>query len=417
MKLTKICSGVVLVVSAVYVSQVNATSNLLNGEVKPITVKNSILKTIDKNESKLDGQWISYQVEMEPSNGMPCCFRGSDQIGCNLEKRSNVWGTHHNEEDSKVLHLYFKWQDNQPSDIFYAGSECPVDASDNKVFSLTGISQKQSVQFLSKYINSANADKVQKRAARRALSGVAMHKGKFAHNYLDKLANQSDDKISREAIFWLGEARNKAGYESLVDILDDDDRSIKVREKAVFALSENQYKKSAEKLVELALAAKEPKIQAKAIFWLADSNHPKTIEVVDEILSSDAGERVKKKAVFALSELDTDKSWQKLVQIAKRKDNSEVRRQAIFWLSQNENRDAKSVLLSIINDANQESIKVKAVFGLSQLNEKDATDGLLEVLKSADSRRVRKKALFWLGQSDDPRALKALEDILTASID
>lgn len=394
----------------------NASSNLVNGQVSRIEIKQSISKTLDASNLNNTEQWISYQVDMEPDNGMPCCFQGDNHKSCSLEKRSNSWGTTHgNQEKSKVLNLYFKWQDNQPTELFFAGSECPVDAGGSKVLEITSVSQQQSIDFLKQFVEPNTNSKYRKNS--KALAGIAMHRGERAHKLLDELANRSDDKISRKAIFWLGEARNKAGYHSLVEILDDKNRNINTRAKAIFALSQNSFPDSKQKLVELATTSENAKIQSKAIFWLADSKHPETINVIDKVLKSDVSSSVKKKAIFGLSELNTDESWRRLVNIAKNEEYPQIREKAIFWLSQNHQRNAKPILLDIIYGRNPQSVKIKTVFALSQLSEQDATDGLLEVMKNSENRKVRRKAIFWLGQSTDPRALTALEEILTASID
>lgn len=397
-------------------SYANAASNLINGQPSSVEIKRSISKTLNAANLENADQWVSYQVDMEPENGMPCCFQGDNHEGCALDKRSNSWGTSHgNDEDSKVLNLYFKWKDNHPTELFFAGSECAVDAGGSKVLNLTKVSQQQSLDFLKQFVDPNTGSKKLKN--KKALAGIALHRGELAHKLLVQLANRSDDKLSRQAVFWLGEARNKAGYESLVDILEDKNRNVNTRAKAVFALSQNSYPDAKRKLVELAMNSKDTKIQSKAIFWLADSKHPETINVIDKVLKSEVSYSVKKKAVFGLSELNTDKSWQRLIEIAKNDEYPRVREKAIFWLSQNHQRNAKPILLDIIYGRNPQSIKIKTVFAMSQLAEPDATDGLLEVMKNAENNKVRRKAIFWLGQSNDPRALTALEDILTASID
>ncbi len=393
----------------------NANTNLINGELSRIEINRNITKTL--NSAKFDeaDQWISYQVEMEPNNGMPCCFQGEHHQGCRLDKRRNSWVTTNEVyEDSKTLNIYFKWNDNQPGDLFLAGSECAVNAGGNKIFELSTVSQKQSIEFLQRYIEPNTI--ASKQFGNKALAAIAMHQGVFAHDVLDKLANRSDDKLSRQAIFWLGEARNKAGYISLVNIVDDQKRTLKSRKKAVFALSQNSYPKSKQKLVQLATKENNEKIQGQAIFWLADSKHPETIDVIDTVLNSDASQYVKNKAIFSLSELDSDDSWRRLVEIAKYAPLLQLRKKAVFWLSQNHQRKAKPILLDIIKGNNPESVKIEAVFAVSQLTEPEATDGLLEIMTDTKNRHLRRKAIFWLGQSSDPRALAALEDIFTASI-
>ncbi|TQV89360.1 HEAT repeat domain-containing protein [Aliikangiella coralliicola] len=405
-----------LAVVSVSFSVIALATHLSNGEIRKVNAEKSIEKTIEAQDIKGD-TWFTYQVEMEPNNGMPCCYRGDEQRGCSLERRANSWGsTHDHYEDSKVLNIYFRWKNNKPTELFYAGSECAVDAGGKVVYQLDGVDAKQSVRFLSSYVDDTNK-KVKRRFVDKVVAGIALHKGDIAHRQLDQFSRSDKRKLSHNAIFWLGEARNTAGYESLVKILEDDERSVKSRSKAIFALSLNSDERAVDRLVEYAKNNSNKKIQGEAIFWLSQSFKSEALEVIRDIFSSDASNHVKKKAVFALSQIDTDASWEQLVQLAKGDANPRVRKEAIFWLSQNHKREAKSVLLEIIRGDSSRSIKEKAVFAISQLSGKEAISGLIEVIKTANNKSIKKKALFWLGQSDDPEALALIEEILTASVD
>ncbi|MBV1910625.1 MAG: HEAT repeat domain-containing protein, partial [Kangiellaceae bacterium] len=373
------------------------------------------------NKTKLEDNWLTYRIAMEPKNGMPCCFQGRNQVECSLSKRRNSWGTTSElSEDSKTLDIFFRLQDGKPQDLFFAGSECPVNAESKKVFTLANVSQEKSIRFLTELVKDeldSDGKELAHTKGNKALAGLALHQGDRAHESLVEFANSKHKKLARKAVFWLGEARNKAGYSSLVKILDDSHLDNKLKEHAVFSLSQNSEPRAMVKLIELAKSAGSDKIRSKAIFWLAEKRHTEVLTVIDDILASDESEFLKKKAVFALSEFGTDESWQKLVAVATEKNNSKSREQAIFWLSQTRDRNAKPILLSIIDGANPESIKIKTVFALSQLKEPDATDGLIYVMKKSQSRQLKKKAMFWLGQSNSPRALEVLEQVLTASVD
>lgn len=389
-----------------------AVENLTNAQLSSLEVRKNINSTLKRSNDT----WVTYQVEMEANNGMPCCYQGKDSLGCRLDKRVNSWGSHRKDEsDSKVLDIYFKWQNQQASELFYAGSECPVNAAGQKVVSIKDVSQKQSIQFLEQYL-SPYGKAENKRISSKALAGIALHRGDYAQKKLEEFSSSDNSRLSKNAIFWLGEARNKAGYDVLVDILDDSGRSSKIKEKAVFALTQSDYPKAMDKVVELAKDNDNERVQEKAVFWLGQTEHPQAAEIIESIFTSNASHRVKEKAVFALSELNTDSSWKRLVKLAQSDEYPGIREKAIFWVSQNNKRDAHRVLMDIIDGPNPESVKVKAVFGLSQLSNELATSSLIQVMKTAESKRVRKKALFWLGQSDDPKALEAIESVLTAAI-
>ncbi len=417
MSFMKIILNSLLITLLIIPFAIKANASLINAKTNQVVVKRDIVSTINSANLKEKSNWISYQVEMEPQNGMPCCFEGNNAIGCSLSERRNSWGMNQDrEEDSKILTIYFNWIDNKPSELFLSGSECGVDAGGKVVTLLSKVSQQQSIHFLQRYLT-VRDNKSHRQVSNKVLTAIALHKGGLAQNTLEKLANSADGKINHQAIFWLGEARNRDGYKALVKIIDNTDRKISTRKKVVFALSQNSFEKAKVKLKQLALKTGQDRIQAEAIFWLAQSQDNHAANVIEKVLTSDASRFVMKKAVFALHEIKGPESWDKLVSLAKDNANQDIRKEAIFWLSQRHDKDASSVLLQIIRqESSSRSIKDKTVFAISQLKEPYATNTLIQLIKGSDGRFVKKKALFWLGQSNQPEAMEVLEDILTASI-
>ncbi|MCJ8267890.1 MAG: hypothetical protein MJK04_00635 [Psychrosphaera sp.] len=384
-----------------------------------ITAGTSLSTTINSQAQSAD-QWFTYQVNMEPGNGMPCCFshlNSTDKSmrrtrGCSLEDNHSSWGNGHLDADSSTLDIYFQWEDGKPAKLFFAGSECPVDAAGYTVVDVKGVSQRSSLEFLSEALEDNSTGK---RGSSRLIGAIAMHEGDYAQQKMEQLSNNSAENIRHKAIFWLGQARGKAGFQTLVDIVDDNNREMDDRTKAIFGLSESSYEHAADKLLQLAKFGGAATIQNKAIFWLAQSNNPQIAAVIKDVLASSASMQVKEKAVFSLSQLQTIEGWDMLVDLARSSELREVREKAVFWLSQGSNRgkrDAAPILMDIIDGENPQSIKEKAVFALSQLPDDQATLALTNVLKSSHSKAIKKKALFWLGQSNDPRAMEVIEQIL-----
>ena len=393
----------------------------VNGDLKSIQVKSSVASTI-ASIPNAQGQWFTYRVEMEPNNGMPCCLVTDSTPICNLDKRVNNWSSSAGEhEDSKTLNIYFKVDGQQPSDLFYAGSECKIDANGNTVFEMNDVTQEQSIVFLNDLIshdgNSLNGGSKQvkrnKHIVNKALAGVAMHAGSKAQEVLEGLSKGDDKRLRNESIFWLGQARNKAGYESLLGVIDDGNRDDKVRAHAVFALSVNSYDGAADTLVEFGKNHSNEKVQAESIFWLAQHHQDKAGAVIQHVLSNSNKQHVKKKAVFSLSQIETQASWDQLVSLAQSRDDRTIQEEAVFWLSQNSEKNPVSVLMGLIEGENPKSIKDKAIFSLSQLPPDQATPALIQLTKTGQDKSLRKKAIFWLGQSEDPKSIEFLEDVFT----
>ncbi len=390
---------------------------VLGNEKKTINVNNSIEEAISK-ASTSDDQWFVYEVDMEPGNGSPCCYQRGDQMGCSLDIKNNNVGFRHSELnlDSDTLKIYFRWKNKMPERLFYTGDSCPVETGSNSLITLNQISKQESLDFLNSIINNKKG-KNNHQTTTSALASIALQAGDEAHEKLESFSSSDEREIRQHAIFWLGNARNKAGYHSLVKILDDRTRLIKDRTKAVFALSQNSYAESVDKLIDLAQKDKNIKIQSEALFWLANQHGEKALDVIKPIVESEQSEELLKKAIFSLSQIDSDKAWQLLVSYAKNHSSTVVQKQSIFWLSQNNNRSALSTLVDIAEGNKPQKIRESAVFSISQLNSKNATQGLIQLLKNNNDRFIKRKAIFWLGQSNDPEALTYLESALISASD
>lgn len=380
-----------------------------------ITIEKDISSTIQSIENSNE-QWFSYQFKAEENNGSPCCYQKGGDATCYLDDKNKGWGvTHHAKSDSEFINIYFKMSDSRPSRILLSGDSCHVDKQGKTVYQLNDVKQQQSVKFLSSFVKD-NANQSKKVNA-QLLSAIALHQSDLAQNKLEKWAASDNRRLSHDAIFWLGSARNQAGYSALVKIIDDKKRGLKTRRHAVFALSENKYAQSEDKLAQLAKSYTEPKVQAEAIFWLADSNSQQALPVIKNVLSSSNNSSVKRKAIFALSEIDSEESWKVLVEAAEGNKSKRLREEAIFWLSQTKHFNAEPVLMNIIQQSGDKSVQKKAVFALSQLSQPRATESLIKLMKDGKNKTIKKQALFWLGESDDPGAIAAIESVLFSTGD
>ena len=222
--------------------------------------------------------------------------------------------------------------------------ECVLDASGAAVTWINGVEPRRSVALLVSIIAGPghHSDYV--------MSTLAMHADPSATTELERLLKSSDasDETRGHAAFWLGQTRGRRGFEDVLAIARSQSSSQKLREKAVFAISQ--------------------------------SSEP---EAVDE-----------------------------LIKLAKNDPTAHVRSQAIFWLSQKAGKKAAGAVRESLDDDPDAGVREKAVFAISQLPNDQSVPMLVELMKSHRDPGVRKKAAFWLGQKNDPRALTAIEDIL-----
>ena len=254
-----------------------------------------------------------------------------------------------------------------------------------------------------------------------------------------------------------------------------DECSAKLREKAVFLVSQKRGGEVEEILLSSARNDPNSGVREQAVFWLSQVPSDRALGYLEEILKNTNDEKVADKAIFAISQHSSARASQMLRDYAMNQ-NAEfkLRDKAVFWLGQrqgNENtqflkdlytreRDAKlkdkiifalsqqggngSWLMNLATDENEtvemrkkalfwagqsrttslaeltalydrmrsREMKDQLIFVYSQRREKEAVDKLMDIARKESDRELRKKAVFWLGQSKDPRAAEFLMQLI-----
>jgi hypothetical protein len=297
--------------------------------------------------------WIAYAAPQVPGDRQSCCWNTNNGItstGCMLEPHtgdatsiSGANSTVHL-EGAAEFYVFFRVENQQVDKIRNFSIDCSVDAGGLPFYWLTGVNPAQSVALLE-----TQAASTTRRMMDNAISALALHRDPSADAALDRLsAPTQPEETRRQAAFWLGNARGRHGYESLLRILKSDP-SDKVREHAVFALTESKEVSAIPEVVRLAREDQSIRVRGQALFWLAQK----------------AGRQISEQAI----------------------------------------RNA-------IDHDPETEVKKKALFALTQMHNGDGVPLLLEVAKTNHNAAVQKQAMFWLGQSKDPRAVKFFEDVL-----
>jgi len=91
-------------------------------------------------------------------------------------------------------------------------------------------------------------------------------------------------KTRHQAIFWLGQAAERAATRGLEDLaVSNSERG--VQEQAVFALSQRPKDEGIPVLINIARTHHDPAIRKKALFWLGQSEDPRALALFEELLS------------------------------------------------------------------------------------------------------------------------------------
>jgi hypothetical protein len=277
--------------------------------------------------------WIGYAVPIVAGERQVCGWDGGNRSS-----------THLSLEGPSTLFILYRVEQKAIVKVRMATPDCEIDAGGLPVTWLTGVDGAQSVRYLESLAASGmgNGIKDQERVSDSLVSAIALHKDPAADRALDVLASANQpESTRRKAVFWLGVARGRHGYEKLLDVIQND-ASDKVREHAIFALSQSKDKDAIPAIIQVARADKSSHVRGQALFWLAQSAQKKLAsEAISNAIENDPETEVKKKAVFALSQLSNGEGVTKLIEVAKSNRNPEVRKQALFWLGQS--KDARAL--------------------------------------------------------------------------
>jgi hypothetical protein len=286
--------------------------------------------------------WVGYAEPIVSGNRGGCCWNGG--AGCALEHSSGDSGvtvagpqTVKLEGPTHLVVLY-RLENHQIGKIHAFTEECDLDAGGLPLIWLTGVTAPDSIHFLLSVAMSADA----------AVSAIALHADPAADRALEELAAPSQpEKVRRQAIFWLGNSRSRRGFEVLTRIVRDP--SDKIREHAIFALTQSKEPEALSIVVGLAHNDPSPRVRGQALFWLAQKAGQKMAESsIRDAIANDPETEVKKKAVFALTQMPNGEGVPLLIQVARTNRNPEVRKQAVFWLGQSKDTRALNFIEDVL---------------------------------------------------------------------
>jgi hypothetical protein len=288
--------------------------------------------------------------------------------------------------------------------------------------------------------------------------------------------NDDDDDVRAAALNAFLNMNAEQALPMLKQILARKDAcSAKLREKAVFIVSQKRGAEVEDILLSTARNDPSTKVREQAVFWLSQVNTERALGYLEDILKTTTDANIADKAVFAISQHRSARASQMLRDYAgnpnaefklrdkaifwlgqrhgeengtflkelysrerdaKLKDkiifalsqqrgneswlmnlatneseSIEMRKKALFWAGQN-SRTSMAELTGLYDRMTSREMKDQLIFVYSQRREREAVDKLMDIAKRETDRDLRKKALFWLGQSKDPRVAEFLMQLI-----
>jgi HEAT repeat protein len=183
----------------------------------------------------------------------------------------------------------------------------------------------------------------------KALFALSEQGGERGTQTLRDLAGRegADPALREKAIFWLGQrpdADNGAFLRGLYSRLRDPE----LKEKVLFALSQQRGDGGARWLLEVAQDAREDlELRKKAIFWASQSGIG--IEQLNGLYARLTDRELREQLIFAYSQRREPAAVDRLMDVARRDAVPELRKKAIFWLGQSRDPRAAQFLASLLD--------------------------------------------------------------------
>jgi hypothetical protein len=182
----------------------------------------------------------------------------------------------------------------------------------------------------------------------------------------------------------------------LLEKLLHSSQSPKVKERALFVLTQSDSPRARQMVVSMAKGTTNPDLQMKAVHYLGVMGAQKQLA---EVYASAADVEVKRAVLHGLM---VGGAQDQLLAVAKGEKNPDLRRDAIHWLG---TMGAEPELWQMYQSEQSPELKRSIVHALFIGGK---TDHLIEIARTAKEPEVRQDAIHWLGASGSHKAGDAL---------
>ena len=296
--------------------------------------------------------WVGYAAPQIPGERNMCCFYSNNGVsyqGCVLEEQSTTptFAPPNTVrlEGASEFYVFFRIENKQVQKVRSFSIDCNVDGGGLPFIWMTGVNPAQSVALLESLIPNA-----ERRVMNGAISAIGMTRDPAADSALDRLtASSQAEETRRQAVFWLGNARGRHGYESLARILKEDP-SDRVRENAIFGLTQSKEPEAIPAIVSVARDDKSARVRGQALFWLAQKAEKQISEdAIRRAIEQDPETQVKRRAVSALTQMKDGEGVPLLIEIARTNKNPAIRKEAMQVLGRSKDPRAVKFFEDVLN--------------------------------------------------------------------
>src|SRR6267154_5470135 len=176
-----------------------------------------------------------------------------------------------------------RWTGDWSSDVC---SSDLLDAGGLPFVWLTGVRATESVALLAAYLRGSDFEEHGDHGiGNGALTAIALHADSSADRALESFVTpEQREGLRRQAAFWMGAARGKAGLTALQHMAKTDPSS-EVRAHVAFALSVSHESGALDEMIRMAHDDTSSHVRGQALFWLAQSNDPRALQFFEKVLT------------------------------------------------------------------------------------------------------------------------------------
>lgn len=157
-------------------------------------------------------------------------------------------------------------------------------------------------------------------------------------------------KMREKAVFWIGQQNSEKSLKLLLDIFNST-QNLSFKEKLIFSISQIERAGAYNKLKEIAKDQKEDsKVREKAIFWLSqrESTVNDVLPFFIGLYNSEGNIKLKEKLIFSISQVEENRAAKALIDIYKKETDVKLKKKIIFWLGQNSSKEAEEFIQSVL---------------------------------------------------------------------
>src|SRR2546430_4879672 len=198
-----------------------------NAKLETDAVGTSLDATFRELAGKAEApEWVGYSVDEIAGERGVCCdnnWNDGNCGTCRLEKENGgTTSTSHSDgsfklEGARRVVVLYRLEAKQVVKIRVASEDCGVDAGGLPFIWLTGVKAPESVALLATYVRRLDFEEHgERKIGSGALTAIALHADASADRALESFtAPEQREALRKQAAFWMGAARGKAGLIAL----------------------------------------------------------------------------------------------------------------------------------------------------------------------------------------------------------